>query len=219
MYTDNDPTLSRRTVLALVAAGGLAGCSGSLAQSSGATPTPTPTEPGRGGGLEPDDGGDRSGTSLSGSCEAAFGDTGRRYDPGERELLIAYEVPMGGELVAEDTGEDGRATTWHYTDADGTPLQQLVVTERGPLAEPADVGATYVARTAEWEDAGTIAFEGSERTVARRTGDSSVSYVWGFEGPDGTYAVGIQCGVVDGERCPAAYESVCRRVTDSVRRR
>lgn len=209
-------SLSRRAVLALVVAGGLAGCAGGAAapETDDNTQTETPSEP---GGLGGDDGDTTSGTSLAGSCEAAFGDTDVRYDPGERDLQTTFAYPLGGELTAEESSDGEQSTALQYTDGDGTPLHALAVTERGPLdGEPADVGAEAVAGGDDWEDAGPLTVGGDGRTVAAERTENAVVYRFGVDGRDGTYAIEIRCGVADGEACPTAYESVCRRVADSV---
>jgi hypothetical protein len=226
---DARESMSRRTVLGLVAAGALAGCGGMLRDDTGtgpdddeatpgtATATPTPSEPGP-GGLD-ENGSDAGDTSLAGSCAAAFGDTDRRYDPGDRDVVTTFAYPLAGEVVGETDGSDGHTTVVDYGDGEGPTLQRLVVTERGPLDVPADVGASYVETDDEWEAAGTVTFDGSTRTVAARRRDDGLAHLWGFEGPDGTYSVEIECSAVDGEPCPDAYEAVCRRVSASVERR
>lgn len=203
MNQQGDAGISRRRAISLLAAMGVAGCLGGDQE-------PADGSDGGDGGDDENGGSDATRTPSPSDCGAAYGDTYERYDPDEREMLTTFEYPTGGELVNEESNQHGHSTSWRYENA-----QQLLVTERGPRDEPADVGAVRIEEDS-WETAGTVTFDGSERTVAaKRTEDFSVIYLWGFDGPDGTYEIEVQASVVTGDECPEAYEAVCRRVSDS----
>lgn len=235
--------VTRRRALGLLGAGAtvaLAGCIGSgttsndgadadsegspapgAADQDGGTPAPgaadQPGDPDGPGGSGTDAGADEgsSGTSLAGSCGAVFGDTDTRYDPGGN-YVVTFAYPMGGEVINETRNT---VTIGYPAGADGQYDQSVTVNQRGPSEGDADVGATRLANEPQFEDGGTVTYQGSERTVAAVRSDYSVVWVIGIDGPDGVYEVQVQASARMGDPCPDAYDTVCERVMSSLRPR
>lgn len=211
--------LSRRHVLGLLAASAVAGCSGGGPGDSnddgdtGGSTTVSGQEPG--GGLPADDSNDSGETALSGSCASLFGDTLATYDTSDRGMIATFSYPMGGEVLFEQSDDVDHRTSFGYGRGDISALHDLTVTERGPIGDTGDATEAY-AFSEDYESGTVTTFGGQERPAAiRRTDDTSVTYIFRVEGPDGFYEFSIQTAVGEGDPCPETYESVTRRVAES----
>lgn len=202
--TGRRPT--RRRLLGVLAAGSLAGCLGSR---SGAE-EPTPTATGDGGDGLPTDGGTGAGdTSLAGSCAAAFGDTDRRYDPGERELVATFAYPLAGEIFAESDDDGVSETAIGYGEAErGEFRHRLGVFQRGPVDY--DVVESYAGES-DWAAGPTVRYAGEDRPVAVLQSDTVAAWVFGV----GTYELETRVGANGGEACPDVYRNIVGRVARS----
>lgn len=215
-------SISRRTVLGAVAASAVAGClsGGANDDSSGGSGDDQSGGPGddTSGGLGGDSqggDGDSGDTSLAGSCESVFGDTMERYDTGDRGMVASFSYPMGGEVVFERSDDVDHVTGIGYGRGETSPLQDLTVSERGPLSSTGDATEAY-AFDDDYESGTVTTYGGQERPAAiRRTEDESVTYVVRVEEPDGFYEFSATTAVGEGEPCLDAYESVTRRVAES----
>jgi hypothetical protein len=200
---------SRRELLGLVAAGVVAGCSSG--EPSGDAETVTAPPPGG----PADNGSDDAGTSLAGSCASNFGDTLQPYDVGDRDMIATFSYPMGGEITTEQDNPNSHVTGFGYGRGEVSALHTLTVSETGPTGEPPDATEAYEFDD-RFEDGTVGTYGGQQRPVAiRRTGDSSVTYIFHVDSPDGVYVFSVQTAVGAGEPCPDAYESVTRRVAAS----
>lgn len=215
-----DTTVTRRGVLATLAAGALAGCLGTGDGASSGDPTGTrdtddsPT-PGTTTGLPTESDGPGGDTSLAGSCAAAFGDTDRRYEPDDRDLSHTFAYPLAGEVVVtEDEATGGHLTRFGYAaSGDGRYEQYLSVRER-VVDDGRDSGAVY-AGTDAWS-ATTVSYQGRERTVAVNSIVDD-QRIWIFSATDAgtTYEFEVLAERGTGDACPDAYHAVCRRVAAS----
>ncbi len=202
---------TRRGVLGLLAAGGLAGCLGGdgtpIATRTEPTTTETPTPP-------TTDGGTDAGTSPAGSCAADFGDTDERYKPGDRDLVATFSYPMGGMVSAETVEGDTYETVVSYPAADSADNRHLIRTfQRGPVDY--DVVEEYSSKTA-WEKGETVSYGGTERPVVVFPSDAAPVWVFGVEEPDGTYELMTKLLTGRGyEPCEDAYPAICERVARS----
>ncbi len=150
-------------------------------------------------------------TSPGGTCGTAFGDTDTRYDPGGN-WVVTFAHPSGGEVI----NRTRNTVTFGYpAGAGGQYDHAITVNQRGPYSGDADVGATRLENEPQFEDGGTVSYQGSERTVAVVRSDYAVVWVIGIQGPDGVYELQAQSAVRMGEPCPEAYQAACERVMTS----
>jgi hypothetical protein len=217
--------MSRRRVVAAVAAASLAGCLGDSDGASGEAPTgtagtsDTPAPGTTTNGLPTDSDGTTGDTSPAGSCAAAFGDTDRRYEPGDRELAHTFAHPLGGEVVVTDDDDFGGPLTrfGYAASGDGQYEQYLSVRER-VVDDGRDAGAAY-AESDAWS-ATTVTYGGRERTAAvNRVTDAQEIWIFSAADPDATYEFEVLAERGTGDACPDAYHGICRRVAESFERR
>jgi hypothetical protein len=201
------PTLTRRHALTTLAVGALAGCT----SDDGTDGTPTAATD---AGVPGETCGPGAATSLAGSCGSVFGDTDERYDGPVAAATFAY--PMGGSIDYADDGDTGSVLAVGYPGGGDEFDAVLTVAQRGPYSGDPDRGATAL-RDAEYEDGGTVSYDGSERTVAVLRYDGGEIRLFGVRGPDGVYELEAKATVADGDPCPTAYANVTERVTRSFR--
>lgn len=221
------PGHTRRAVLGLVGAAGLAALAGCTEGESGGGTTPTPTGsadgnsgggddgPGTGGSGGSGGSDDSGGTSLAGSCASAFGDTMERYDPGDRGMVATFSYPSGGEVINEQDDSAGYGTIVGYGQGELSPLHSVTVFDNGQTNQSPDV--TEARDIRDGEEAGTVTTpDGQERPVIiRRTGGPAVTYLFHAEWPDGVYQYDVTTAAGEAEGCPEVYESVTRRIVES----
>ncbi|MFC4406116.1 hypothetical protein [Haloarchaeobius iranensis] len=214
-------TTSRRRVLAALAATGLAGCLGDSdgasddapAGATDATDTPAPGTTTDGLPTQSEDpAGD---TSPSGSCAVAFGDTDRRYEPGDRELDHTFLYPLGGEVVVTDDDDiGGRLTRFGYPASDDAQYEQYLSVRERIVDDGRDAGAAY-AESDSWS-ATTVTYEGRERTAAvNRVTDTQDIWIFSAPDDDATYEFEVFAEQGIGDACPDAYHDICHRVANS----
>jgi hypothetical protein len=213
MHTETTK-LHRRGFLGLLAVGALAGCAGGGPTDGRSTATPTAEDPTTTEGPMPT-GTDSStgGTSLAGSCASAFGDTDRRYDPGDRGLVATFAYPLAGTIY-EESGEGGEYVTaiGYGATESGEYRHRVRLYQRGPVYY--DVVETYTDEP-DWVEDGTVRYDGTDRPVAVLQSDTTAQWRFGIDGPDGTYEIEVQVGANVGEPCPDVYENICARVANS----
>jgi hypothetical protein len=159
--------------------------------------------------------GDSGDTAPAGSCESLFGDTMERYDPGDRGMIATFSYPMGGDILFEQSDGGDHLTSVGYGQGEVSPLQDLTVSERGPLGSTGNATEAY-AFNDEYENGTVSTYGGEERPAAiRRSDDESVTILFRVEEPDGFYEFSVQTAVGEGEPCPDTYESITRAVAES----
>lgn len=138
-----------------------------------------------------------------------------RYDPGDRGMVATFSYPMGGEVVFEQSDDVDHVTAFGYGQGEVSPLQDLTVSERGPLGSTGDATEAYAFDDA-YESGTVTTYGGQERPAAiKRTEGESVTYVVRVEEADGFYEFSVTTAVGEGEPCMDAYEWVSRAVAES----
>jgi len=75
------------------------------------------------------DGAGSGDTSPAGSCDAAFGDTDRTYEPASSQWVVTFAYPMGGEVSFTGSGGDEIAAAIGYVPGgDGGYAHELIRT-------------------------------------------------------------------------------------------
>ena len=213
--------VSRRRVVATLAAASLAGCLGDSdgASDDATTGTTDPADtstPGTTTSGFPTESDDSSGdTSPAGSCAAAFGDTDRRYEPGDRELAHTFVYPLGGEIVVTDADDfGGPLTRFGYPPSDDGQYEQYLSVRERVVDDGRDSGAAYT-ESDSWS-ATTVTYEGRERTAAvNRITDTQEIWIFSATDDETTYEFEVYAERGTGDACPDAYHSICRRVAES----
>ena len=241
MYSESYENVTRRRVLGLLGTGTVVGLAGGSSGTTnvdgneqGAQPSATPdavdqpttttdqqretvteqsadTTTTSESPLPDSEGSDTAGTSLAGTCGAAFGDTDTRYDPGGN-WVVTFAYPMGGEVINETRYN---VNVGYPAGEDGLHDHSITINQRGPYDGDSDIGATRFANEPQFTDKTTATYQGSERTVAVIRNDFSVIWTMGIQGPDGVYELQAQGSVRMGDPCPEAYDLVCERVMNS----
>ena len=214
MNTADETVLGRRRLLSLIAASGvaagLAGCSGGGGDDAGtaAGTTPTATD-----GMPPVDGSAGAGTSLAGSCGAAFGDTDQQYQAVSSQWIVTFAYPMGGEVFyAGSAGDEIAASIGYVPDGNGGYAQELTVTQE----DGATMTAEELAEQDGWKSGDPVTYEGAEHAVAVQSSDDSVTMSFVVEGDEETHGLLVTAAPGTAEPCPEAYTGVCRRVLESI---
>jgi hypothetical protein len=196
--------------------GGCVGSGGGASEptggdDSGAGTGGTPTETGNPmptGTDEPS-----GGTSLTGSCGAAFGDTDSPYEAASSQWVVTFAYPTGGEVFfAGSAGEEIGAAIGYEPDFDGGYAHELTVTQE----DGATVTAEKLAEENGRESGEPVAYGGRQHPVAVRSTPDSVTMVFVVEGDEENHGIVVGANPGIAEACPDVYAAICRRVLESV---
>lgn len=218
MHQDNNAAVKRRGFLGLVAATAVAGCAGTSSDGADGATSPSGTATASGGNMPTSDGSTAGRTSPAGSCGGVFGDTDQPHQGTSPQWVVNFAYPMGGDVY--DTGDDQKhmSAPVSYTsigyDPDKSYQHVLTVTQFGPLENPFDADEWVGA--AGWEADRPITLDGTEQAVAIKVESDIVSFLFGFEHPDGNYTIRVDLAAGDADPCPGTYTRVGRRVLESV---
>jgi hypothetical protein len=158
-------------------------------------------------------GGSDSGTSLAGSCAAAFGDTDQEYEAASSQWVVSFAYPMGGDVIfAGSGGDDIGASIGYVPDFDGGYDHELTVVQE----DGATVTVDELVAGGDWESGDSVTYDGTERAVAVQSTPDSVTMVFTIEGSEENHGIVVSVAPGVAEACPDVYATVCRRVLESM---